>query len=139
MMRSMCVCVCVCIFSPNFFGVAKLVIINKKIYPNWLSTKYEKYIKKKSKNSFIFWLPAGNDDRNLAINNNNNNILKIGKFRPFFHKKMLHICQKSCFPVHKKCTNLMTSSAKSLEGQNFLFWMHACMTTTTTTSAVVIM
>jgi hypothetical protein len=89
MMRSnvcvcVCVCICVCVFFPQFSGVAKLVIINKKIYPNWRLTKYEKYIyKKKSKNSFLFWLPAGNDYRNLAINNDNN-FLKFGKFGPFF-------------------------------------------------------
>jgi hypothetical protein len=79
-------------------------MINKKIYPNWLSTKYEKYIfKKRVRIILYFGYPARNDYRNLAINNNNN-ILKVGKFGPFFHKTILHICQKSCFPVSKKCT-----------------------------------
>ncbi len=121
---------CVCIFSPICFGVAKLVIIiNKKIYPNWLLTKYEKYIlKKESKNSFIFWLPAGNEYRNLAINNNNNNnnnFLKFGKLGPFFHKKILHICQKSCFPVPKKMHKFWWDLQQNHWGSEFSFF--GCM------------
>jgi hypothetical protein len=98
------------------------------------------YKKKRVRILFIFWLPAENDYRNLAINNNNNNnVLKIGKLGPFFHQKNPPYLSKTMFSSSKKkCTNLMRSSAKSFEGQNFLFWMHACMTTTTT-SAVVMM
>jgi hypothetical protein len=79
-------------------------MINKKIYPNWLSTKYEKYIfKKRVRIILYFGYPAGNDYRNLEINNNNNNnILKIGKFGPFFHNNPPYLSKKSCFPVSKK-------------------------------------
>jgi hypothetical protein len=72
--------------------------------------------KKKSKNSFIFWLPAGNEYRNLAINNNNNNnFLKIGKIQATFSPKKPSISVKNhVFQFPKKCTNLMRSSTKSL-------------------------
>jgi hypothetical protein len=58
--------------------------------------------KKESKNSIIFWLPAGNEYRNLAINNNNDNFLKFGKFGPFFHPKNSSISVKNHIFQFKK-------------------------------------
>jgi len=93
-------------FFPNCFWCSQTGDHQQQDLPKLaIDQIWKAYTKKKSKNFFLFWLPAGNDSRNLAINNNNS--LKIGKFAPIFHKTILHICQKSCFPVQKKMQNFL--------------------------------
>jgi hypothetical protein len=83
------------------------------------------YWKKRSKNSFIFWQPAGNDYRNLAINNNN--FLKIGKFRPFFHpKKKSSIFVKNHVFQFKKNAQIWRDLQQNHWGSEFCF-VFGCM------------